>query len=122
MTTVGEFHPHHPYSKEGNTGKPPRKLSQNDGTTKTQRYLSEDIAIGIRPRLGWMGFTMECGDALFAPRLLRPFGSVLPSLGERQVEERAHQNLVLADTLSPPASGEFPTHRKPNQLGYIGII
>ena len=40
----------------------------------------------------------------------------LPSLGERQVEERAHQNLVLAHTLSPPASGEFPTHRKP-QLG-----
>ena len=30
----------------------------NDGTTKTQRYLSEAIAIGIRPRLG-------CSDGLY---------------------------------------------------------
>jgi hypothetical protein len=49
----------------------------NDGTTKSQRYLSEAIAIGIRPRLGCSdGLYHGVWDALFAPRLLRPFGSV----------------------------------------------
>lgn len=133
MTTVGEFHPHHPYSKEGNTGKPPRKLSKNDGTTKSQRYLSEAIArdttkIGMfRWALPWrrrIVCTTTSSSVWIGPYFcLSKRGPLwgLPSLGERQVEERAHQNLVLADTLSPPASGEFPTHRKP-QLGYIGII
>ena len=132
MTTVGEFHPHHPYSKEGYAGKPPRKLSMME--PPKPRDICLKLSLGIRPRLG-------CSDGLYngvwrrivctttssSSVWIGPYFCLskrgplwgLPSLRERQVsEERAHQNLVLAHTLPPPAkSGEFPTtHRKP-QLG-----